>query len=103
LDLTHRPGEEARNTTGLRADREVRSRFQVFSGFPSRRYRLYAASRDRGDGFVIFNDFSARSPSYRPHALRWRHYEKHPPDRTGIGKLAKLAHQNGWRPPRTGS
>jgi hypothetical protein len=66
---------------------------------------IYAASRDRGDGFVIFDDFSARSPSYDPHetASRWRHYEKHPPDRTGIGKLAKLAHQNGWRPRRTGS
>jgi hypothetical protein len=66
---------------------------------------IYAASREGGDGFVIFDDFSAKSLSYNPHetAARWRHYENHPPNRTGIGKLAKLAWQNGWRPGRAAS
>jgi hypothetical protein len=63
---------------------------------------IYAASKDRGDGFVIFDDFSAKSPRYDPRetAARWRNYEKHPPARTGIGKLAKLAFATGWRPTR---
>jgi hypothetical protein len=71
-----------------------------WEGWNSIGLAIFAASRERGDGFVIFDDFSAKSSSYDPHetAARWRHYEKHPPNRTGIGKLAKLARQNGWRP-----
>jgi hypothetical protein len=61
---------------------------------------IFAASADRGDGFVIFDDFSAKSPKYDPAetAARWRNYQKSPPSATGIGKLAKLAYENGWRP-----
>jgi hypothetical protein len=63
---------------------------------------VYAASKDRGDGFVIFDDFSARSSKYDPRETeaRWRHYGRSPPNRTGIGKLAKLAYEAGWRPAR---
>jgi hypothetical protein len=63
---------------------------------------IFAASRDRGDGFVIFDDFSSTSRKYDPHETRarWQNYERHPPDRTGIGKLAALARRSGWRPMR---
>ena len=61
---------------------------------------IFAASKDHGDGFVVFDDFSAKSPKYDPGqtAARWRNYRKSPPTATGIGKLAKLAYQAGWRP-----
>jgi hypothetical protein len=61
---------------------------------------IFAASKDHGDGFVIFDDFSAKSPKYDPAqtVARWRNYRKSPPTATGIGKLAKLAYQAGWRP-----
>jgi hypothetical protein len=61
---------------------------------------IFAASKDHGDGFVIFDDFSAKSPKYDPAqtAARWRNYQKSPPTATGIGKLAKLAYAAGWRP-----
>jgi hypothetical protein len=61
---------------------------------------IFAASKDHGDGFVIFDDFSAKSAKYDPAQTRarWRNYLKSPPSATGIGKLAKLAYQAGWRP-----
>ena len=61
---------------------------------------IFAASKDHGDGFVIFDDFSAKSPKYDPAqtVARWLNYRKSPPSATGIGKLAKLAYQAGWRP-----
>jgi hypothetical protein len=61
---------------------------------------IFAASKDRGDGFVIFDDFSAKSGKYDPHetAARWKGYGRSPPSRTGPGKLAKLAYAAGWRP-----
>jgi hypothetical protein len=62
---------------------------------------IFAASKDGGDGFVVFDDFSAKSSSkYDAHetALRWMHYQRSPPTKTGLGKLAKLARQAGWRP-----
>jgi hypothetical protein len=65
---------------------------------------IYAAARDNGHdlgaAFVIFDDFSAKHPAYDPHetAARWRNFEKYPPSRTGIGKIAKLAYAAGWRP-----
>jgi Primase C terminal 2 (PriCT-2)/Bifunctional DNA primase/polymerase, N-terminal len=66
---------------------------------------IYAASKDRGDGYIIFDDFSAKSRRYNPHetAARWKNYERSPPERTGIGKLAKLAFAAGWRPDRSAS
>jgi hypothetical protein len=61
---------------------------------------IFAASKDHGDGFLIFDSFSAKSAKYDPArtAARWRNYRKSPPTATGIGKLAKLAYQAGWRP-----
>ena len=46
--------------------------------------------------------FSAQSPQYDPAKVkeRWRNYRRSPPSRTGIGKLAALAHKAGWRPAR---
>jgi Primase C terminal 2 (PriCT-2) len=51
-------------------------------------------------GLVIFDDFSAKSPKYDPHKTkaRWRHYDRSPPSRTGLGKLAALARKHGWKP-----
>ena len=71
-----------------------------WEGWNSIGLAIYAASKARGDGFVIFDDFSAKSPRYDPHetAARWKNYERSPPDRTGIGKIAKLARAHGWRP-----
>jgi hypothetical protein len=61
---------------------------------------VFSAAKDRSDGFVIFDDFSAKSGKYDRHetAARWRNYERSPPSRTGPGKLAKLAYAAGWRP-----
>jgi hypothetical protein len=62
---------------------------------------IYATSGGSEDGFVAFDDLSARSPKYQPHAVveRWRNYHRSPPNRTGIGKLIALAFAAGWRPP----
>jgi hypothetical protein len=61
---------------------------------------IYAASGGSQDGFIAFDDLSARSPKYQPHAVaeRWRNYRRSPPSRTGIGKLIALALAAGWRP-----
>ena len=61
---------------------------------------VYAASGGSEDGFIAFDDLSARSPNYQPHAVveRWRNYHRSPPSRTGIGKLIALALAAGWRP-----
>lgn len=61
---------------------------------------IFAASGGSGDGKVIFDDFSAKSPRYEPWAIeeRWRNYGRSPPARTGHGKLIKLALAAGWRP-----
>jgi hypothetical protein len=61
---------------------------------------IYAAAGGSEDGFVAFDDLSARSPKYQPHAVveRWRNYRRSPPNRTGIGKLIALALAAGWRP-----
>jgi hypothetical protein len=61
---------------------------------------IYVASGGSEDGFVAFDDLSARSPKYQPHSVveRWRNYRRSPPNRTGIGKLIALALAAGWRP-----
>ncbi len=61
---------------------------------------IYAACGGSDQGAVAFDDFSAKSPKYDPHetSARWRHYRRSPPDRTGVGKLIKLARAAGWRP-----
>jgi hypothetical protein len=66
---------------------------------------IYAASGGSGDGLVIFDDFSAKSPNYDPHAVeeRWRNYRRSPPSNIGIGYLARLARNAGYRPERRAS
>ena len=61
---------------------------------------IFAASTGSGDGRVVFDDFSSKHPSYDPYAVeeRWRNYGRSPPSRTGIGFLARLAREAGWRP-----
>jgi hypothetical protein len=61
---------------------------------------IFAASGGSGDGFVVWDNFSAKSPRYHPHTVeeRWRNYRRSPPSRTGAGKLAVLARQAGWQP-----
>jgi hypothetical protein len=51
-------------------------------------------------GFIVFDDWSAKSAKYDQHETRerWRHYHRSPPNRTGIGKLIALALKEGWRP-----
>ena len=58
---------------------------------------IYAASGGSELGFVVFDDFSARSPKYNPHAVleRWRNYRRSPPSRIGAGSLVYLARQAG--------
>jgi hypothetical protein len=62
---------------------------------------IFAASDGSGDGFIAFDDFSAKSPTkYDPHAVeeRWRNYRRSPPSRIGMGTLVYHARQAGWRP-----
>jgi|GEM_PF-3371158 len=61
---------------------------------------IFAASGGSEHGFVVFDDFSAKSPNYDSAAVteRWRNYRRSPPSRTGMGKLIALALGAGWRP-----
>jgi hypothetical protein len=54
---------------------------------------LYAASSGSEEGFIAFDDLSARSPKYDPHTTRerWNNYRRSPPRRIGIGTLLHLA------------
>lgn len=60
---------------------------------------VYAVTGGSDHGAVVFDDWSAKSPKYNPYitADRWRHFHQSPPSRTGIGKLVKIALENGWR------
>jgi hypothetical protein len=51
-------------------------------------------------GYVVFDDFSAKSPKYDRNETeaRWNHFRRSPPKRTGLGKLAALARKHGWKP-----
>jgi hypothetical protein len=59
---------------------------------------IYAASGGSDEGYIAFDNLSARSSKYDPHPTkaRWLHYHRSPPDRIGIGTLVYLARQNGW-------
>jgi primase-like protein/bifunctional DNA primase/polymerase-like protein len=61
---------------------------------------IFAASKGSGDGFIVFDDFSAKSPKYDSRAVeeRWRNYRRSPPSRISTGSLVHMARQNGWRP-----
>jgi putative DNA primase/helicase len=61
---------------------------------------IYAASGGSDQGGIVFDTWSAKSPKYNPYTTsqRWRHFRHSPPNRTGMGKLIKLALEAGWRP-----
>jgi hypothetical protein len=61
---------------------------------------IFAASGGSEDGFVVFDDFSAKSTKYDPRTVgeRWRNYRRSPPSRIGLGSLVHLAREAGWRP-----
>jgi hypothetical protein len=61
---------------------------------------IFTASAGSGDGYIVFDDFSAKSPKYNPHSVRerWRNYRCSPPSRIGMGTLVHLARQAGWQP-----
>jgi hypothetical protein len=71
-----------------------------WNGWNSIGMAIYAASGGSEVGFIAFDDFSAKSPKYQPHAVdeRWRNYRHSPPNRIGMGSLVHLARQNGWTP-----
>jgi Primase C terminal 2 (PriCT-2) len=60
---------------------------------------IYAATGGSEEGFVAFDDLSARSSKYNPHATRerWSNYRRSPPSRIGIGSIVHLAREAGWR------
>jgi hypothetical protein len=66
---------------------------------------IYAASGGSDDGFVTFDDLSARSPKYQSHVVRerWNNYRRSPPSRIGMGTLVYLARQAGWHPDQRAS
>jgi Primase C terminal 2 (PriCT-2)/Bifunctional DNA primase/polymerase, N-terminal len=59
---------------------------------------IYAASGGTEEGFIAFDDLSARSSKYDPQAVRerWRNYRRSPPQRIGVGTLVHLARECGW-------
>jgi hypothetical protein len=61
---------------------------------------IYAASGGSDHGGIVFDSWSARSPKYNPYRTieRWRHYDRSPPSRIGLGTLLRLAREAGWRP-----
>jgi hypothetical protein len=61
---------------------------------------IFVASGGSEDGFIVFDDFSAKSNKYEAHAVeeRWRNYRRSPPTRIGIGSLVHMAQQCGWSP-----
>jgi len=63
---------------------------------------FYTASGGCDEGFIAFDDWSAKSAKYNPHAVeeRWKNYRRSPPSRIGMGTLVHLAHQAGWRSAR---
>jgi primase-like protein/bifunctional DNA primase/polymerase-like protein len=63
---------------------------------------IYAASGGSEEGFIAFDDLSARSPKYCPHATRerWNNYRRSPPSRIGIGSIVHAARECGWHPER---
>jgi hypothetical protein len=61
---------------------------------------IFAASDGSADRYGIFLDFSRRSAKHHNEVTvedLWKQFAKYPPNRTGIGKLIKLAITNGWR------
>jgi hypothetical protein len=65
---------------------------------------IFVASGGSEDGFIVFDDFSAKSSRYQPHTVeeRWRNYRRSRPTRIGIGSLVHKARQCGWSPKAEG-
>jgi hypothetical protein len=61
---------------------------------------IYAASGGSNHGYIVFDAWSSKHPKYNPYttSARWHHWRRSPPNRTGLGKLIKLALEAGWRP-----
>jgi hypothetical protein len=61
---------------------------------------FFAASSGSNDGYIAFDDFSAKSAKYDPEVVkeRWRNFRRSPPSRIGMGTLIHLARQAGWNP-----
>jgi hypothetical protein len=64
---------------------------------------IFATSGGSEEGFVIFDDWSAKSAKYNPYhtANKWAAFRRCPPTRIGAGTLVHLTRQAGWRPSRT--
>lgn len=56
---------------------------------------VWAATEGSEMGFIAFNAWSARHPSYdqMETRARWEHYFESPPDKTGAGKLFRMARE----------
>jgi len=63
---------------------------------------FYTASSGSDEGFIAFDDWSAKSTKYDRYAVkeRWKNYRRSPPARIGMGTLIHLAHLAGWRSER---
>jgi Primase C terminal 2 (PriCT-2) len=63
---------------------------------------FYAASDGSEEGFIAFDDWSAKSAKYDPRTVeeRWHNYCRSPPSRIGIGTLVHLARAAGEKPTR---
>jgi hypothetical protein len=61
---------------------------------------FFAASDGSEEGFIAFDDFSAKSARYDPRETRarWQNYGRSPPSQISKGTLIHLARQAGWRP-----
>jgi hypothetical protein len=59
---------------------------------------IFRETGGSGNGFVVFDDFSAKHAKYDPAAVRerWSNYGRSPPSRIGMGSLVRLARQCGW-------
>jgi Bifunctional DNA primase/polymerase, N-terminal/Primase C terminal 2 (PriCT-2) len=63
---------------------------------------FHAASGGSDEGFHAFDLFSAQSSKYvgAETIARWRHYDRSPPSKSGVGKLIAAATAAGWRSER---
>jgi len=60
---------------------------------------LFAATGGSDEGFALFDQLSQLSSKYneRYTRQRWQEFKGSPPDRTGAGKIFKIAWEHGWR------
>jgi hypothetical protein len=60
---------------------------------------FFVASNGSDEGYIAFDDWSAKSSKYDPESVkeRWRNYRRSRPSRIGMGTLVHLARQAGWK------